>query len=61
MFYIVDEHGESLGQFEDRASAVAALDALVDDQPLAADECAVIELDDRGHRVGQAITYAATP
>jgi hypothetical protein len=56
MFYIVDEHGQSLGKYENRAEAIAALEALVDDDPLAVDECAIIEIDGRGKRVGQPIT-----
>lgn len=56
MFYIVDDHGQFLGKFEERDAALAALEALVSEDPLAGDECAVIEMDARGHRVGDPIS-----
>ena len=56
MFYIVDEHGETLGKFKSRDEAIAALDALIAEDPLATVECAIIEIDARGNRVGEPIT-----
>jgi len=58
MFFLVDDHGERLGKFRTRDEAVEALDRLVEEDALASDECAVIELDARGKRVGDPITYA---
>ncbi len=56
MFYIVTENGDFVGKYKDRDEAIAAYDALLHEDPLSHEECALIELDERGKRVGQPIT-----
>ncbi|MGH3091297.1 MAG: hypothetical protein ACRDOG_03060 [Gaiellaceae bacterium] len=56
MFFLVDDHGKPLDTFRTRDEAVAALESLIADEPRAADECAVLELDATGARVGEPIT-----
>ena len=54
MFYLVDMHGQSIGRYEAREAAVAAMDALLDAD--ADSQVAVIEIDAAGNRVGSPIT-----
>jgi hypothetical protein len=56
MFFLVDDHGESLGKFAERDAALAAFEAFREDEPLA--ECAVVEVDASGNRVGDPVTHA---
>jgi hypothetical protein len=56
MFFLVDDHGSPLGEFKTREAAADALERLIADDPLAAQECAIIELDARGRRVGEPVT-----
>jgi hypothetical protein len=57
MFFLVDDHGQRLGKYRSRDEAIDALDRLASEDMLAAHECAVIELDATGERVGEAITH----
>jgi hypothetical protein len=56
MFFLVDDHGSPLGEFKTREEATAALEELIVADPQAAEDCAIIELDARGRRVGEPIT-----
>jgi hypothetical protein len=58
MFFLVDDHGSPLGEFKTREEATHALEQLIAEDPAAAEECAVIELDARGRRVGEPVTHA---
>jgi hypothetical protein len=54
VFFLIDEHGESLGKFSSRDEAQAASEALREADAFA--EFAVIETDANGKRVGEAVS-----
>ncbi len=56
MYLLVDDHGERLGEFEDRGEAIHALEQLVQSDRSAAEDCAIVELDRDGHRTGEPLT-----
>jgi hypothetical protein len=58
MFYIVDAHGESLGKFKTREEANEALERLIERDPTAVDDCAIVEIDSSGKRVGKLSRHA---
>jgi hypothetical protein len=58
MFLLVDAHGRIQARFTAREPAVAALADLVARDPLAEGEAAVVELDEQGNLVGDAIVAA---
>lgn len=59
MFVLADAYGTPLGEFDGRAEALQALAELVEADPTAAHECAVIELDTHGRRVGAPLAHPA--
>ena len=59
MFFIVDDHGELVGKYKTHDEAQRALDALVEEDPLAVDDCAIVEIDERTGRRAQASTHHA--
>jgi hypothetical protein len=56
LFVLIDDHGTQLGTFTDRAIAEQALRSLAEGDPLAAHECAVVEIDRRRRRSGDFVT-----
>ena len=52
LFVLVDEHGTPMGDFRSPTEALKALDELISDDPSAATDCFVAELDSEGRRVG---------
>lgn len=56
MYVLVDDHGGHLGEFDSRAAAVRALEELIARDAAAADDCGVVEIDDKGRRIGDPIT-----
>jgi hypothetical protein len=61
MFLIVDDHGELIGKFPTHEQAQAALDELIEEDPIAADDCGIVEIDDRtGRRVDPSTLHTLT-
>jgi hypothetical protein len=58
-YTIFDSVANLVDSFDDRQEAHAALSRIVEREPDAADEYALIECDDSGHPVGQALTGSA--
>jgi hypothetical protein len=50
------DHGDALGEFTSKAAAIAALDRIVQCEPLAAHQLGVVAFDDAGERVGEPVT-----
>lgn len=57
-FMIFDSTANLVDSFDDREEAIAALEAIANQEPEAADEYAMITFGDDGLAVGKAITAA---
>jgi hypothetical protein len=59
LYVLVDDHGTPLGEFDERAAAIRALDELIAIDPSAAEDCGITVFDDEGRRAGDPISRPA--
>jgi hypothetical protein len=60
LYVLVDDHGTPLGESDDRAAAIRALDELIAADPSAAEDCGITVSDEEGRRGGDPISRPAT-